>query len=104
VTVAMLVEGVDRRFAAWSAVWTVAALLGFGLVSAIIPNPLFARQIPAEPFAIAFELQKPRLDLDQRRDGCALLHAGKRQAGLRRAVELIANGAGRFAPPLACRL
>lgn len=52
-TVAMLVEGVDRRFAAWSAVWTVAALLGFGLVSAIIPNPLFARQIPAEPFAIA---------------------------------------------------
>lgn len=49
---AMFVERADRRFAAWAVIWTVASLVGFGLVSAIIPNPVFARQIPAEPFAI----------------------------------------------------
>ena len=44
---------VDRRFLGWAAVWTVASLLGFGLVAAIIPNPVFGRQIPPGPFAIA---------------------------------------------------
>jgi hypothetical protein len=43
---------VDRRFFAWAAVWAAASLVAFGLVSAIIPNPVFGRQIPAEPFAI----------------------------------------------------
>lgn len=52
-TAAVLVAGVDRRFAAWAVVWSVASLLAFGLVAAIIPNPVFARQIPVEPFAIA---------------------------------------------------
>ena len=43
----------DRAFVAQAAVWTVVSLVGFGLVSAIIPNPVFGRQIPPEPFAIA---------------------------------------------------
>jgi hypothetical protein len=42
----------DRRFAAWMVAWTVVALVAFGFVSAIIPNPVFGRQIPPEPFAI----------------------------------------------------
>ena len=42
----------DRRLLAWTAIWTAVSLLAFGLVTAIIPNPLFARQIPPEPFAI----------------------------------------------------
>jgi hypothetical protein len=44
---------IDARFLAWSAVATAATLVAFGLVSAIIPNPIFGRQIPPEPFAIA---------------------------------------------------
>lgn len=43
---------VDRRFLAWAALWGAASLVAFGLVSAIIPNPVFGRQIPPEPFAI----------------------------------------------------
>ncbi len=42
----------DRRLLAWTALWSVVSLLAFGLVTAIIPNPVFARQIPPEPFAI----------------------------------------------------
>jgi hypothetical protein len=42
----------DRRLLAWAAVWGIASLIAFGLVSAIIPNPAFGRQIPPEPFAI----------------------------------------------------
>jgi hypothetical protein len=42
----------DARLLAWSALWGVLSLLAFGLVSAIIPNPVFGRQIPPEPFAI----------------------------------------------------
>lgn len=42
----------DRRLLAWTALWTAVSLLAFGLVTAIIPNPIFARQIPPEPFAI----------------------------------------------------
>jgi hypothetical protein len=43
----------DRRFAGWALAWAALALVGFGLVAAIIPNPMFGRQIPPEPFAIA---------------------------------------------------
>jgi hypothetical protein len=42
----------DGRLVAWTALWTAVSLLAFGLVTAIIPNPIFARQIPPEPFAI----------------------------------------------------
>jgi hypothetical protein len=41
----------DRRLLLWSAAWTVAALAGLGLTSAIIPNPVFGRSVPPEPFA-----------------------------------------------------
>lgn len=43
----------DRRLLGWAIVWGVASLMTFGVVTAIIPNPVFGRQIPAEPFAIA---------------------------------------------------
>lgn len=43
---------VDARFRVHALLWTVLSALGYGLVAAIIPNPLFARQIPPEPFAI----------------------------------------------------
>ncbi|OGO54844.1 MAG: hypothetical protein A2V85_16735 [Chloroflexi bacterium RBG_16_72_14] len=41
----------DRRFAGWALAWTAISLVSFGLVTAIIPNPVFGRQIPPEPFA-----------------------------------------------------
>lgn len=44
---------IDRRFVGWAAAWSVASLVAFGVVSAIIPNPIFGRQIAPEPFAIA---------------------------------------------------
>jgi hypothetical protein len=37
----------------WSAAWTVVALVAFGILAAIIPNPVFGRGIPPEPFAVA---------------------------------------------------
>jgi len=43
----------DRRFVAWALAWGIGSLLLFGLTSAIIPNPVFGRQIPPEPFAVA---------------------------------------------------
>jgi hypothetical protein len=43
----------DGRFIAWAVAWALVSLLAFGLVAAIIPNPVFGRQIPPEPFAIA---------------------------------------------------
>jgi len=43
----------DRRLVAWGALWGLVSLVAFGVVSAIIPNPVFLRQIPPEPFAIA---------------------------------------------------
>jgi hypothetical protein len=44
---------IDRRFAVHAVLWTVASVVAFGSVAAIIPNPIFGRQIPVEPFAIA---------------------------------------------------
>ncbi len=46
----------DRSLAVWSAGWTVAILVVYGLVSAIIPNPIFARGLAPEPFAVAIWL------------------------------------------------
>ncbi len=43
----------DRSLIAWSAAWTVAILVVYGVVSAIIPNPFFARGLAPEPFAVA---------------------------------------------------
>jgi hypothetical protein len=43
----------DRRFVGWAIAWGLGSLILFGLTSAIIPNPVFGRQIPPEPFAIA---------------------------------------------------
>lgn len=43
----------DRRLLGWAALWSLVFLVGFGLVAAIIPNPVFGRQLPPEPFAIA---------------------------------------------------
>jgi hypothetical protein len=42
----------DGRLLAWTALWSAVSLIAFGLVTAIIPNPVFARQIPPEPLAI----------------------------------------------------
>jgi len=42
----------DARYLAWSAAVAMLGLVAFGLVSAIIPNPVFGRQIAPEPFAI----------------------------------------------------
>jgi len=50
---AWLATVADARYLAWSAAAGVAGLVVFGLVSAIIPNPVFGREIPPEPFAIA---------------------------------------------------
>jgi hypothetical protein len=41
----------DRRLLGWAAVLTVVSGLAFGLVSAMIPNPVFGRSVPPEPFA-----------------------------------------------------
>ncbi len=50
---AVVLATIDRRFALHAVLWTGASLLAFGLVAAIIPNPVFGRQVPPEPFAIA---------------------------------------------------
>ena len=42
----------DRRLLLHAAFWTVVSGLAFGLVAAIIPNPVFGRQIPPEAFAM----------------------------------------------------
>lgn len=43
---------VDAKFRVHVLLWTALSALAYGLVAAIIPNPIFARQIPPEPFAI----------------------------------------------------
>jgi len=50
---AAVLATIDRRFVAHAVLWTAASLLAFGLVAAIIPNPVFGRQVPPESFAIA---------------------------------------------------
>jgi len=42
----------DRSLLIWSAMWTFVALVGFGVASAIIPNPVFGRGLPVELFAV----------------------------------------------------
>jgi hypothetical protein len=44
---------VDARFRVHVLLWAVLSAAAYGLVAAIIPNPVFGRQIPPEPFAIA---------------------------------------------------
>jgi hypothetical protein len=41
----------DWRLLAWTGVLTLVSGLAFGLVSAMIPNPVFGRSVPPEPFA-----------------------------------------------------
>jgi hypothetical protein len=48
---ACLLALADRRLVAWTLVLTVVSGLLFGLVSAIIPNPVFGRSVAPEPFA-----------------------------------------------------
>jgi hypothetical protein len=43
----------DRALIGWSLVWTAVVVLVFGLVTAIIPNPIFGRGLAPEPFAVA---------------------------------------------------
>jgi hypothetical protein len=47
-----IVALLDGRLIAWGALWGMVSLIAFGLVAAIIPNPVFGRQLPPEPFAI----------------------------------------------------
>jgi hypothetical protein len=42
----------DRRLLAHAALWALVSGLAFGLVAAIIPNPVFGRSVAPEPFAI----------------------------------------------------
>ncbi len=42
----------DGRLLAHGAAWGALSWFLFGLVAAIIPNPVFGRQIPPQPFAI----------------------------------------------------
>ncbi len=39
------------RFRAWVLTWTLISLAAYGLVTAIIPNTVFGRSVPPEPFA-----------------------------------------------------
>lgn len=48
---ACLLALADRRLVAWTLVLSVVSGLLFGLVSAIIPNPVFGRSVAPEPFA-----------------------------------------------------
>jgi hypothetical protein len=43
---------IDRRFVAHAVLWGLLSFAALGLVTAILPNPVFGRQIPPEPFAI----------------------------------------------------
>ncbi len=50
--VATVLATIDKRFVLHTALWAAASFLAFGLVAAIIPNPVFGRQVPPQPFAI----------------------------------------------------
>jgi hypothetical protein len=43
----------DRSYFAWFAIATAATLLLMGIPTAIIPNPVFGRSVPVEPWAVA---------------------------------------------------
>jgi hypothetical protein len=43
----------DRALLRWSVLWATIALVGYGVATAIIPNPVFGRGIAPEPFAVA---------------------------------------------------
>jgi len=49
---AAVLATIDLRFILHAMLWAATALLVFGLVAAIIPNPMFGRQVPPEPFAV----------------------------------------------------
>lgn len=51
----------DPRYLGWSFIAGAASLVAYGVVSAIIPNPVFGRQIPPEPFAIVVWLNSAAL-------------------------------------------
>ena len=51
-TLDRLVPTLDRRFWIAGAAGTIAALLVLGIPSAVIPNPLFIRMTPTEPFNV----------------------------------------------------
>jgi hypothetical protein len=42
----------DRRLLLHALAWTIVSALAFGVVTAIIPNPVFGRSVAPEPFAI----------------------------------------------------
>ena len=50
--VGSLLELRDPHLLGWALALGAAVLVAFGTVSAIIPNPIFGRSIPPEPFAI----------------------------------------------------
>ena len=52
-TLAALVRTLDRRFWIMAAAGIAALSLALGLPADLIPNPVFGRQIAAEPFAYA---------------------------------------------------
>lgn len=44
---------VDAKFRVHVLLWAILSAAAYGLVAAIIPNPVFGRQVPPEPFAYA---------------------------------------------------
>ncbi len=96
-----LALALDARFALRAALWTVASLLAFGLVSAIIPNPVFGRSVPPQPFAyVVWVLSAPLMGLIAATYGGAAATAKTTSA---RAIPLTAvgpNGRGVSAVPI----
>jgi hypothetical protein len=43
---------IDRTFVGHAIAWSALSFVALGIVTAIVPNPVFGRQIPPEPFAI----------------------------------------------------
>ncbi|MGO9179824.1 MAG: hypothetical protein ACLQHS_11270 [Candidatus Limnocylindrales bacterium] len=89
----------DRRFVARALAGSLVALLGFGLVAAVIPNPVFGRSIPPQPFAIAtWLLSAPLMGLiaatyGRRARGAAAALASV-QLGVRAPIALASAPAG----------
>ncbi len=93
---AAVLATVDRRFALHAGLWTAASLLAFGLVAAIIPNPVFGRQIPPEPFAIAVWLiSAPLMGLLGATYSAPAAPAGATTEPVALVLEPAAAGAGR---------